>query len=128
MGGPLPPLARRGPVRRGRSAADMAAGGQRGGFDLADGSVLSGGGPISTDHSLRGLAAGLGLARAQWSDHVAARHFGAGAMAGLGALGDRPIRRNRAALLRRRLDRTGARPALPALVHRPSAIAAEVIE
>lgn len=65
--------------------------------------------------SVRGFAAGLGLARAQWPDHVAARYPGAGAMAGLGPVGDRPIRRNRADLCRGRLDGAGARPALVGL-------------
>src|SRR5215813_12114705 len=62
------------------------------------------------------LVAGLGLAHSQWSHHVVARHSRTGAMAGLGALGDRPIRRNRIGLLRHRLDRAGARPALVGLV------------
>src|SRR5262249_51640578 len=116
MGRPVPPLARSGTVRRRRSTDDMAAGGQRGGSDLADGSVLPGSRPVPTDHSVRRFAAGLGLARSQWPDHVGARHSGAGAMAGLGALGDRPIRWNRADLLRRRLDRAGARPTVATLV------------
>src|ERR1700730_13861381 len=37
-------------------------------------------------------------------------------MAGLGTVGHRPIRRNRIGLLRRRLDRAGAPPALVGLV------------
>src|SRR6516165_3675757 len=116
MGRPVPPLARRGTFRRRWSADDMAAAGQRRGFDFADGSVFPGSRPVPTDHSVRGFPAGLGLARSQWSDHVGARHSGAGAMAGLGALGDRPIRWNRADLLWWRLDRAGARPALATLV------------
>src|SRR5262249_10357787 len=83
----------------------------------ANGSVLSGSRPVPTNHSVCGFPAGLGLARSVWPDHVGARHSGAGAMAGLGALGNRPIRRNRADLLRRRFDRTGARPTVATLVN-----------
>ncbi len=64
----------------------------------------------------RDFPAGLGLAHSQWSHHVVARHPRPGAMAGLGAVGHRPIRRNRIGLLRHRLDRAGARPALVGLV------------
>src|SRR5262245_4719143 len=115
MGRPLSPLARGGTFRRRRSADDMAAGGHRRGFDLVDGSILPGSRSVPTDHTVHGFAARLGLARAQWPDHVGARHSGASAMAGLGAVGDRPICRHRTDLQRRRLDGAGLGPALAAV-------------
>ncbi len=75
---------------------------------------------VPIDHAVRGFLAGLGLARPQWRHHIVARRPHTGAMAGFRALGHRPIRRNRVDLLRRRLDRAGAQPALAGLVRVPA--------
>ena len=115
------------PVRGDRCADPVAAAGHRRDFDLADGSVLSGGRPVPIDHSVRDFPAGLGLAHSQRSHHVVARYPRPGAMAGLGALGHRPIRRNRIGLLRRRLDRAGTRPALVGLVRASAQIRAKLL-
>jgi len=63
---------------------------------------------VSVHRSAGGDVGWMGLARGRRNHHRALRRAGAGAMAGLGALGHRPVCRHRLDIVRRHLDRGGA--------------------
>src|SRR5271166_7104798 len=101
MGRPAPARAGRSSVRGGGNTDRLAAGGYCRNPDPIDGRVFSGGGPVPADRAVLDWFAGLGLARAQWVHYAGVGRSGASAMAGLGPVGDRPVRRNRTYYLRR---------------------------
>src|SRR5262249_13230011 len=99
MGRCVPTLGGCHSVWGGRLSDDFKASGHCRDSDLADGRVLSGVRNLSNRGSCGHIGAGLGLACAQWLYRAAVGYPRAGAMAGDGPVGDRHVRRDRAAIL-----------------------------